>query len=539
VTPTSDPAPHPQRPGNTGLWLFACMVLAVTLARLAVVAATPLSLGPDEAQYWGWGQTLDWGYFSKPPLVGWAGGLAPLLGGDSAFGVRWPSPFLHALGAFGVWAFAGRAFGTRAGWFAGLFYLLAPGVSLSSYLLSTDALMLPLVAFALYGLQRMREGPGSTLALAGWGALVGALLGLATLGKYAALYVPAGLAVGMLLDRPVRNALLSWGGVAMLAALLAVISPNLMWNAANGGATISHTVGNASLGNTSLSLADPLEFLAAQFGVIGLVAWPLGLWLALRGLFDASAPGRAWGGTVLVPMLVVVAVATASRANANWAAVALPGLCALAGAVLAGWSSPRLANWTAGVALALQLLLAAVVSAGIASPAFADRIGQTAAIADLRSWPQTVDALETKARALGAGGIVVDSRGLYHGLQFAGRDRLRTPDDTRGPACACDDTRLLLRTWRSWNGALNHAEGVGGLTPGTGGVWLLASEKAGFRPFFPGDFTRLEPVGDVTIPLGPGRNRSLALYVVEGVKPVTRTRADLAAGGAPAPEALP
>ena len=28
-------------------------------------------LYPDEAQYWLWSRTLDFGYFSKPPMVAW------------------------------------------------------------------------------------------------------------------------------------------------------------------------------------------------------------------------------------------------------------------------------------------------------------------------------------------------------------------------------------------------------------------------------------------------------------------------------------
>lgn len=538
---TAPPSP-PASPASLSLrrsflWLGG-LVVVVTLARLLVLQASPLELGPDEAQYWGWGQTLAWGYFSKPPAVGWVGGLAPLLGGDSAFGARWPSAVFHAIGTAGIFAFtarlaAGQSWQAQAALLAGVLYLLAPGISLSSLLLSTDAIMIPLAVWALYCVQRLREAPGSI----GWGVAAGALFGLSALGKYAGLYVPAGLLVGALLDAPLRRALFGWGGLALVVALLVVMAPNLAWNAASDGATIRHTVGNANLENTRWSLEEPLSWLVEQFGVFGLVAWPVGLFVCLTALFRPGHPVRAWAAAGLIPVLVVLAVAFASRANANWAAAAFVVLCPAAALALAGpltaaaTGARRWTGWLARLAvafaLAVQVALGALVAGVFVNPALADRVGLTAAIADVRGWPQTVDALEAQARARGTVGIVVDSRNLYHGLQFSGRDRLRTPDDVRRLS---PDNRLQLRTWRGWNGALNHAESVGGLQPGTPGVWLMASERTGWEAFFRQDFDRIEPAGEVVIDLGPRRQRRLTLWLVEGVRPLTRTREELARG---------
>ena len=47
-------------------------IAALVLVRIISVIATPLEIGPDEAQYWRWSRTLDWGYYSKPPLIAWA-----------------------------------------------------------------------------------------------------------------------------------------------------------------------------------------------------------------------------------------------------------------------------------------------------------------------------------------------------------------------------------------------------------------------------------------------------------------------------------
>ena len=55
----------------------------------------------DEAQYWFWGQNLDLGYFSKPPLIGWVlRAVTDLARSSSPFWVRLPGPALHGITAF-------------------------------------------------------------------------------------------------------------------------------------------------------------------------------------------------------------------------------------------------------------------------------------------------------------------------------------------------------------------------------------------------------------------------------------------------------
>ena len=46
--------------------LIGGTLLMMTLLRTASVITTPLELGVDEAQYWLWSQTPDFGYFTKP-----------------------------------------------------------------------------------------------------------------------------------------------------------------------------------------------------------------------------------------------------------------------------------------------------------------------------------------------------------------------------------------------------------------------------------------------------------------------------------------
>ena len=48
----------------------------ITLSRIYILFVSPIELSVDEAQYWHWSQNLDFGYFTKPPLIAWTIGLS-------------------------------------------------------------------------------------------------------------------------------------------------------------------------------------------------------------------------------------------------------------------------------------------------------------------------------------------------------------------------------------------------------------------------------------------------------------------------------
>ena len=79
-------------------WRSVLMVVAgLTLARIAALFLTPLQLYPDEAQYWLWSRTLDWGYYSKPPVIAWLIWSTTHVGGDAVGGEAHAHRALHEL----------------------------------------------------------------------------------------------------------------------------------------------------------------------------------------------------------------------------------------------------------------------------------------------------------------------------------------------------------------------------------------------------------------------------------------------------------
>ncbi|HMP62821.1 MAG TPA: 4-amino-4-deoxy-L-arabinose transferase, partial [Phenylobacterium sp.] len=108
-----------------------------------------------------------------------------------------------------------------------------------------------------------------------------------------------------------------------LAVLALVISPNLIWNATHGFATVQHTAANANWSGQSLfNPGELLDFIGSQFGVFGPVAFGVllfgsGLLAVRRRLTEADITLLCFAAP---PLLIVAGQALISRANANWAA---------------------------------------------------------------------------------------------------------------------------------------------------------------------------------------------------------------------------
>ena len=184
-------------------WRMALWItVALTAVRLAAIFITPLELYPDEAQYWLWSRTLDFGYFSKPPMVAWAI-WATTLGSDAEPFVRLSAPLFQAATALGVFVLARRLYGSEVALAACALYHLMPGVQLSSAVVATDAPLLAALTWALATYVYLPQTEGRRRWVAA--GCAGGLLGLAFLSKYAAIYALIGVGLHLLVSREARR----------------------------------------------------------------------------------------------------------------------------------------------------------------------------------------------------------------------------------------------------------------------------------------------------------------------------------------------
>ncbi len=299
---------------NPVSWALLC-ILVVTAWRVILLAFNGTDLFVDEAQYWLWGQDLAFGYYSKPPLIGWVIRASTELGAsDSTFWVRLPAPLFHAVTGIAMICVTARLRSALAAGLVGVAYVTLPAISFGSQFISTDTIMLPFLALALLAFVALAQ-----ICSLGWAVVLGVAIGFGLMAKYAMIYfvgcaiLTAALFPAMRIGR--RQAVVA----ALVAAL--IMSPNLYWNLSNELTTFQHTASNANWNGVQFKFNKFAEFLGAQFSVFGPILFGAYLWICYLTI---SRRTDRWSG-ILVAMslpilLIVIGQSLMSHAYSNWAA---------------------------------------------------------------------------------------------------------------------------------------------------------------------------------------------------------------------------
>jgi hypothetical protein len=471
-------------------WMLAG-VAAITALRLAWLALQPADLFPDEAQYWVWSQRLALGYYSKPPLVAWLIAATTGLFGDSEFAVRLSAPLLHAGAAIFGYGIGARLYDRRVGFWAALTYVSLPGVSVSSFIISTDAPLLLFWAAALYAFVRAREEGGW-----GWWLAVGLAAGLGLLAKFAMAYWLLS-ALGFVLvfpaERRLLRPLLTAAGIALL-----LYSPNFWWNWSNGFVSYLHTRDNAALSGPLFHPDALIEFFAAQFGVFGplLFAGLILLTATWRGIAEQRA--RLLAAFSLPTLVMMIAVSLLSRAHANWAAPAYVAATVL----VVAWALQR--GWRRLIALSIALHLAAVGLLFTGRDALAafglDVPAQYDPLRRVRGWRELGTEVGKELAAHPGLTLFADDREVLAALIYYIRPH---PLD----AVKWKVTSRIQDQWDLTNG----------LGKRLGESFLLVSEHELINEMEP-SFAAIERLRPIVIPLGPGAVRTYTLYIARGFK---------------------
>lgn len=465
--------------------LVLFIVGTITAIRIAVLLLTPLQLYPDEAQYWWWAQTPDWGYFSKPPLIAWIIWITTRMG-DAEWAIRLASPLVHAGTAFVLFGIGRLAFDVRIGFWSAIAYATLPGISYSCGLISTDVPLLFCWAVALYAFLQGLEDPRWR-----WPILCGVAFGFGLLAKYAMLYFVIGAILATLLTPQARRLVLSTRGFVILLLALAIISPNLIWNAAHGFPTLAHTESNANWSHAKFDIGNAAAFIAGQFGVFGplmMAGWIGTLW------WLSTERGRRAPSLILAvfsaPVLILVVVQSfISDANANWAAPAYIAAVPLAVFALARFWRSR--------ALWLSLTLGAAAMIGLwavqVDPRAADAVRLGNAFKRQEGWKELGAAVTATAHGVPYEAIAAANRSVLAELLYYARLR-----------------SIPIRAWDRDSAPHDHFQMAIPLARGTDRVMVVAAPDEAATIL--ASFDSHRPLSTVKIPLGAHHRRVLALY---------------------------
>ena len=288
------------------------VLISVTLIRIYSLVVSPIELSVDEAQYWHWSRNLDFGYFTKPPLIAWTIAITTSLFGNEEWAVRLSSPIFHFLTSIVLWKCGQLTFGFNAGRIAALIWIFTPAASLGSFIISTDTPLIFFWALSLLFLFKTFKNSGYSSALG-----LGISIGLAFLSKYAALYFIIFFMIWWTLydrgfDLDIKRILI------VIFASLIVASSNIYWNYLNDFVTVNHTVSNADLSEIQLNYNNVINFVSSQLLVFG----PIIFLIFLLLVFDSFVKNKklALLAILSLPIIILIIIQSSLKiANPNWA----------------------------------------------------------------------------------------------------------------------------------------------------------------------------------------------------------------------------
>lgn len=459
-------------------------------------------LAGDEAYYWDWGRQPDWGYFSKPPMIGWLMAVIGWLTGNAEWGIRFAALLFGTGTLAAVFVLARRLYGARTAFLATGLMLLTPGNAALNLLFTIDAPLLLTWCAALLLFWSCTEKPqhwGRWIALA-------LVVGVGTLSKQMMLVFP-GLMIAFAFVSKSDRALLQnprfWLSIVVGTAFIA---PVLWWNQQHQWITLEHTKHHFDAKSLSFGkwlgrtfefpgvqalLYSPVTF-AALLAVLGI---GVKRWRQMerreRFLLLFSAPALA--GFALL--------ALRQRINPNWPAVFYVPAFILAAAWMQGLlgaaAHPAWRRWSLRIGAAFVLVI------HLAMPVvFLTQLKGHKKLSDLRGWKEAGEQagafLEKVPRKNNTFVLALGHR--YTAAQFA----FYMPQHPR--TYRWEPSGVPMSQYEVWPGP---EERIGDdaliIYPGTATPAPLIAPIAE-------RFEKIEPLGRIEVPLG-AVNRSFDVFL--------------------------
>lgn len=248
------------------LWLYSTF-LVLYLGELNL----PLSY--DEAYYWDWGRALDFGYYSKPPMVAWIIRLTTSLFGDTEFGVRVGAVLLRVFSLLLAMYFFYRYFDRLRVRLILFTLCFTPILTIYSFIMTIDPPLfffwIASLFFGAYFLEKRNTFSALYLGLS---------IGLGLLTKQTMLaFLALFLFYLLLFDRDLLKTkqTLIWIGLSFI-----LILPNLLWNSKHGLVMIKHT--GESFSRLFPTPKEVAEYFYGVFFLYGPVLLPLFFYFSFR-----------------------------------------------------------------------------------------------------------------------------------------------------------------------------------------------------------------------------------------------------------------
>ncbi len=309
------------RARKAALWLMAGLFVFRFLYLFPFT--DQFDLAGDEAYYWDWGRRPDWGYYSKPPMIGWLMGLVGWLSGNSEWAIRFTALCFSTASLAVLYQLTKRLFDSTTALVALLFAALTPANIGLSLLFTIDAPLVLAWCTSLLLFWYAYEKPQCTVR---W-LLLMLVLGFGHMSKQMMLVFPLLMLLFSIFTteaRPLLRNVRFW--LCSLGSLIFIV-PMLLWNQQHHWITIKHMEEHVRPSSSQGVIAHVLEFLTfpgLQAGIFTPLTWLLMTAASLGGLWKWRTLKTKERFLVIfsAPALVAFfALALRQSVNPNWPAV--------------------------------------------------------------------------------------------------------------------------------------------------------------------------------------------------------------------------
>lgn len=516
---------HPARNWDR---LFHGLLLGVVAFRLAYLLffVREFDLAGDEAYYWDWGRRLDWGYFSKPPLIGWLMGLVGRLSGNQEWAVRLAPLVLGTFSLIAIQRLARAMFDSRVAFLTVLLVVMAPGNAALNLLFTIDAPLVLAWTLALLFFWRAMQTPDSWRR---WLAFA-LVFGIGLLSKQMMLVFPVLMLAHAAIsaeDRALLRNPRMWVAIFVGTAFLV---PVLLWQQANGWPTVSHMKEHFEVSDPAHDVGPGLAERVTwfiQFPLLQAALYSPITWVVMMAvLASAACGGRRLGsrGSLLVvfslPALVLFfALATRQEVHPNWPAVFyIPAFVLMAAWMDGAVEGIRLGDaWRAwgrrGLWVGFAVALLTYAYPLLCGPLGLAGKGNLDPFERLRMWKETGaiagDFLKSVPHPERTFVVVMGHR------HFASESAFYMPQQPRVYRWQHDGR--TMSQYELWPAPGDDMKGWDAL------LLYPDAEDKGYKKLTPSVFFRrafvdVKKIGDIDVPVGNGMRRSLQVFLCDRLK---------------------
>ncbi len=297
-----------------GVLLFI-LVAIIWLYRALVLSYLKVDLYIDEAYYYNWAKHLDFGYYSKPPMLSLLIAFSTKLFGDSVTAIKFGAELVYPITTYFVYLIAKELFNARIAFYSALTFFTIPSIWLSSMIISTDVVLLLFWAMALYFfIKAVREDRWYYWVFAGVSS------GFGLLSKYNFVFFLVSVVLTFILIPNYRKYFKSrYFYLAMLIAVV-IFLPNLWWNYKHDFISFVHTKQISHIESSLIHPSKFFEFFGAQFLVFGPILFGAFWVIVFKREFLKDERYLVLFLFSIVMLGFIMMLSFLSRSFANWAA---------------------------------------------------------------------------------------------------------------------------------------------------------------------------------------------------------------------------